>query len=62
MPRRRAWVAVLFSFVVIMITTMLGSSPASASNEDVHGRIVDADKPITGVRIAVTTPDGRPVG
>lgn len=64
MPHRliRAWIAVLFVFVAVVLATTVGATPASAANEDVHGRIVDGDKPIAGVHIVVTTPDQQPVG
>jgi branched-chain amino acid transport system permease protein len=63
-PRRlgRAWVAVLFAFVVALLVTTASAGPAAASNEDVHGRLVDGDTPIAGVHIVVTTAGGQPVG
>jgi branched-chain amino acid transport system permease protein len=59
---RHAWVGVLLALVATVLGLTLGVSQAFASNEDVHGRLVDGDKAIAGVKIVVTTPDNQPVG
>ena len=59
---RHAWVGVLLALVATVLGLTLGVGRAFASNEDVHGRLVDGDKAIAGVKIVVTTPDNQPVG
>jgi branched-chain amino acid transport system permease protein len=53
-------VGLLLALVAAVLA--LGTGRAAASGEDVHGRLVDGDEPISGVRIFVTTPANQPVG
>ncbi len=57
---RRSSVGLLLALVAAVLA--FGAGRAAASGEDVHGRLVDGDKPIAGVRIFVTTPANQPVG
>lgn len=57
---RRSSVGLLLALVAAVLA--LGTGRAAASGEDVHGRLVDGDEPISGVRIFVTTPANQPVG
>jgi branched-chain amino acid transport system permease protein len=59
---RRTSVGLLLALLAAVLGLVLGAGAAVASGEDVHGRLVDGDKPIPGVRISVTTSDNRPVG
>jgi neutral amino acid transport system permease protein len=59
---RRTSVGLLLALLAAVLGLVLGAGRAAASGEDVHGRLVDGDKPVVGVRIVVTTPDNQPVG
>lgn len=59
-PGRRA-VGALLAIVLAVLAVPLLAGPASAA-EDFHGRLRNAGEPVAGVRIAVTTPAGDPVG
>ncbi|MGQ0467190.1 MAG: branched-chain amino acid ABC transporter permease [Sporichthyaceae bacterium] len=52
--------------VAALLALTIGAAPASAAGEDLHGTLCDGPcsdgKPVGGVRVFATTPDGAPVG
>ncbi len=59
--RRRSARGLLLTFAALLLLG-ISAGPALAADEALQGKLVNANEPLEGVKITVTTPDGKEVG